>query len=269
MLSRLIGQIQLNNEKLKHDLNILENAPKSDAYKEYAIGEWTTTMLYNKTGLADDGYSVEYEGSAIPTEIGNNLPYLGKIISEIFVMKHLKSVRDFRARNGLIIPHVDYREFKRGFTRIHIPIQTDDNCFNSEEETVYHMKKGEIWILEGRKPHSGGSLSGLSRSHLVLDFDPDIAISDLFKNKKIFNENIQPTLINRPPLSAQDSQAIFNLKHLINSDNYMDTVAMLTKIHFRKKVSCAAIYDWLDSITAPFSELAARSRVMRLQLLGS
>ncbi|GAL10893.1 hypothetical protein JCM19233_1878 [Vibrio astriarenae] len=46
----------------------------------------------------------------------------------------------------MILPHKDYLEFEKGFTRVHVVLDIDETCFNSENDTVYQMKAGEVWF---------------------------------------------------------------------------------------------------------------------------
>jgi hypothetical protein len=72
------------------------------------------------------------------------------------------------------------------------------------------MNVGGIYFLDGREAHSGGNLSASeTRVHLVLDFDPDIPVVDLFQSpvKSMVNEPMP--WISRPALPA------VNLDHML------------------------------------------------------
>jgi hypothetical protein len=71
-----------------------------------------------------------------------------------------------------IVPHVD----TVGFTlvlcrRIHIPIQTNENCFFTVGGDKRNLKLGEIWeINNDKKEHSVDNLGETDRIHLIVDW---------------------------------------------------------------------------------------------------
>jgi hypothetical protein len=228
-------------------------------------------MLRNMAGSMSDGLSREYEGHARQTELGVQLPYINEIIDTTFQVDLIKSVRIFSASNGgFIRPHRDYLEFKEGFTRLHIPLKTDEKCFNSEEATVYHMRQGEIWMLDGRHAHSGGCFSEHKRLHLVLDFDPKVPLEDLFVNQVCYDPDAVTETIQRPPLKSKEMVAILALGEILSEVNFMDVAGLLGKIHFERDVSCAEMYDWLYVIAERSQNpaLVQRAKEMKKYFLG-
>jgi hypothetical protein len=71
-----------------------------------------------------------------------------------------------KSDNAIIVSHRDYMEFKKGFRRLHIPLRTNDRCMNSEAALVYHMNVGNIYFLDGREAHAGGSLASGERAYI-------------------------------------------------------------------------------------------------------
>ncbi len=249
MYSKILGSIEFNEERLNSEIDQINKFRFSSAYKNYSVGEWKTCLLWNKTGRSNDGISVEYSGSAQPTEFGEKLEYINSTINGIFNMKTCKSVRIFAARgNSLIIPHRDYLEFKDGFHRIHIPLQTDSHSFMSERDSVFAIRQGEIWFIDGNQVHSGGSFSNKLRLNLVFDFSTETSIVDIFKDQKIYNENLEIKLVQRPELSDEKLSSILNLSFIIDHNNIRDIIAILAKIHFFFNVSSELMYDWLIEI---------------------
>ena len=73
------------------------------------------------------------------------------------------------------------------------------------------MKVGGIYFLDGRHAHAGGNLGhGEIRCHLVLDFDPDIPVEDLFFFPEHDLSTDEMEFVQRPELGA------FNLEKLID-----------------------------------------------------
>ncbi len=244
MSSKLLGYMVLDVEAVASEIPHILNGHWTNAYEEYALGHWTSIMLWNRTGRAIDGFSQEYDGCARPTEVGRPLEYLNSRIEQTFAVRHIKSVRVFRAKSGgFIIPHVDYMEFKSGFHRLHVPLQTSPGCFNSERSFVYHMRRSEIWWLDGTLPHSGGCLSAGDRLHLVLDFDPSIDLSEIIVDPHARVPRSKPLMIERPDLTIEEAKALLNLYQVISPNNFADVVSMLAKVHFERRVAAEAMYQ--------------------------
>lgn len=218
-------------------------------YAEYALGSWTALMLWNASGKVDDAVSREYQGHAIPTEAAEHTPLINEIICANFNTSHLKSARLFRAsNNGLIIPHRDYMEFHRGFNRVHVPLVTDEGAFNSEHDTVYRMRTGEIWYVDGNQVHSGGTSSIQARIHLALDFDPAVPF-EVVLEQKIVGAAPSPLLVERPQLDSRWLEdLITSLSQCADRSTWSSIVGVLGRVHIRQKTSCANLYPWLMEV---------------------
>jgi hypothetical protein len=266
-----IGRVRLDKERLNQDIATIETFQMNPAYSEYAKGEWTTCMLFNKSGDLNDGLSEEYDGSAIMTEYGSRVPYLCEMICDLFKIEHLKSARIFSAQNGFIIPHVDYLEFKRGFTRIHVVLRTNDHSLNSEGSTVYHMQEGEIWFLDGRVTHSGGSFANERRLHLVLDFNPEIPIKDLFRDPANHRPGLTPCIIKREPFgNSERNSLIVSLSGILSEINYDTVFEVVAKLHFNREMDCAETYDMMIDIARQSGkqQLLEKARSAKQYFLG-
>jgi hypothetical protein len=272
MHSHPVGRVAFDSERLAGDIEVIEGFQMSGAYSEYAKGEWNTCMLLNETGDKDDGLSAEYEGHAVPTEYGLRVPYLNEVIRGLFKLEHLKSARIFSARRGFIIPHRDYLEFKKGFTRIHVVLRTNDRAMNSEGSTVYRMREGEIWFLDGRYAHSGGSFADERRLHMVLDFDPEVPIKDLFNNPADYRPGLTPCLVQRQAISEQERESLVaSLGGFLTDLNYDSVFEFVAKLHFDRVMDCAATYDVMREIASRSGDprLAERAEAEKRYFLGN
>jgi len=267
-----VGIIEFDEVLLKADNAIIAGFPINPAYSEYAYGKWGTRMVYNGSGNKDDGLSVEYQGHAQLTEYGQQLRYLPPLIGDLFEIEHLKSARIFSASDGgFIVPHRDYLEFKHGFRRLHIPLQTYDYCLNSEADIVYHMECGEIWFLDGTIPHSGGCFGPGQRLHLVLDFDPGVPMPDLFKDHSRFMSIREPTPIPRRLMTNEELQSLLSLGSVMTECNFQDFMYLVAKLHFDRHLSCASTYDLLAEIAvrSGHGRLVARALELKRYFLGT
>jgi hypothetical protein len=67
--------------------------------------------------------------------------------------------------------HVDAAEGFKAFSRVHVPLQTNENCFFEVDREVIQMKAGEVWeINNSEKAHSVLNLGDTDRIHLLLDW---------------------------------------------------------------------------------------------------
>jgi hypothetical protein len=71
-----------------------------------------------------------------------------------------------------IRPHIDTVGFSLVICRrIHIPIQTNKNCFFTVGDDRRNLKIGELWeINNDKKNHSVENLGKIDRIHLIVDW---------------------------------------------------------------------------------------------------
>jgi hypothetical protein len=106
------------------------------------------------------------ELSKIEDEIKINTNESGKIMRALLVkLTAGKSIR----------PHVDSVGFSLVLCRrIHIPIQTNDDCFFTVGNDKRNLKLGELWeINNDKKQHSVDNLGDTDRIHLIVDWIED------------------------------------------------------------------------------------------------
>ena len=124
-------------------------------------------MLWNKSGDVEDNFLLDYDHPAQRTAYGAQMPYLVEVLRQTFDLKQLRFARLAKLTPGsVLVPHRDYLELKHDLTRVHIPLATDSACFSSEENTVYQMRRGEIWYMDATQVHSAASFSRKPRTHL-------------------------------------------------------------------------------------------------------
>ena len=67
--------------------------------------------------------------------------------------------------------HVDTGKTLVDCRRIHIPLQTNENCFFTVGEEKKNLKLGEIWeINNDKKKHSVDNFGDNDRIHLIVDW---------------------------------------------------------------------------------------------------
>jgi hypothetical protein len=226
------------------------------------VGSWTYYALWQ------DEHSA---GETPDPAVRRGLAYIDEVIEQVFRTELVRRVWVFAAkRGGYIRPHRDWHGAEPAFTRFHIPIQTNDRCFNSEDDVVYHMDKGEIWFIDGSRPHSGGCFSEAARLHLAVDFVPGVEPSQLFRDRRVNQSSALPRAIDRPPFTTAQLSSIHRLAAIVTDVNLMVLLDLLGTIHFEKQVSCAAVYDWLIEIArrAGNPDLMRRAEEIRKAYIG-
>lgn len=249
MKSKILAKLDIDNNKVMHDLSLVEKSGFDSVYKEYAFGIWHTKMLWNNTGSDESRLSQEYAGHAQKNSIGKQTRYLNSLIESNFKLAQLKSVRIFRSQNGgLILPHIDYLEFKSGFKRIHLVLSSDATCLNSENNTVYNMQPGELWFLDGREVHSALSASWSGKACLVLDFSNDANLEEIFCEGNQFSfRNLVPKIVNdRTKWSDDAHQAFIQLAATANMQTIKGMIGLACNFHFYHRLSCIEMFQLTD-----------------------
>lgn len=250
MKSTIIGTLPLDPDRLAVEVEHIRQLHMQSTYSEFAFGRWESCVLANRTGDVRDAAIYAYEGPAVSTAHGRDLPYLMSIIEDCFDTTRLKWARLFAVKNGVLISHRDYLELPPGFVRLNVSLATDRTCLHSEEDTVFHMRVGEIWNLHVSAVHSGCSLSEFHRILLVMDFDlKDRPIEGLLDPSVRLREPVEPLLIERPPLESEQLEALHSLSSIVNETNTRDVLQLLSKIHFYRQAGSQSCHDWFCEIT--------------------
>jgi hypothetical protein len=258
--TRCLGTVGVDESRLEREVEsilALELHPCDDA-----VGDWRLRTLWKSYGAA-----------AEPAEAATRraLPYLDELIARAFRTEHITLVRVFTAsRGGFIRPHRDWTGAARVFTRFHVPLRTNDRAFNSEDDVVFHMRVGEIWFLDGARPHSGGCFADAPRVHLVIDFDPEVPVEALFAPGVTRCER-EPSPVGRAPLTDDDLAAIRDLSAVATDANSGAILNLLGALHFERHTSCSAAYERLIEIAraADSAQLLERAERLRDAYLGS
>ncbi|MEU7555855.1 aspartyl/asparaginyl beta-hydroxylase domain-containing protein [Streptomyces sp. NPDC044571] len=252
MGSHRIAALELDEERLAADLTVSEGFAYNDSYADFvSTGLLRSTMLWNGTGTLDESALGDYEGTARPTPHGLALPYISELIATLFRTEHMKFARFMRLAPGSVyVPHRDFLELKEDMLRIHLPVQTDDNVYASEENTVFRMRRGELWRLDATRTHSVGSFSEADRVHIICDFTAEhveqVLAVDVTPDPDIPEANIAA----RPPLRDAGRQALIGLGGVLDARNYQDIQTLLIKQHFLTDVSGDEVFTLLKEIAA-------------------
>ena len=253
MHSRIVGTVNLDDALLEKEMAaIVQLGNVKEEYSEYRFGTWKNYILWNGTGHQEDSVFRGVQGGAMQTELGKRFEYINSIIEESLYTDKVKMVRANLLQDALLIPHRDYVEFKKDskrLVRLHIPLQTNPQSLHSENGDVFHMRKGEIWLLSVDRVHSACNPSEVPRISIVVDFCLDGApLESLLRHPPVSGSNFIPMMIKRDPIDENFLQSIDSLKHVVTRVNYKDIVMFLSRVHFYKDVDSCLFFDWLIEI---------------------
>ncbi|MER9606953.1 aspartyl/asparaginyl beta-hydroxylase domain-containing protein [Mesorhizobium sp. M0243] len=248
METQILGTVELNKARLAADLATLENTKFSSAYSDFACGRWESCVLRNHSGLQEEDTLVTHHARAVATPLGHSLPYLDELMTTHFDAEAIRYARIIRiSENACVIPHRDYLELDAKFVRLHLPLQTNVKCNNTELDKIYHMRSGEIWFLDASIPHSAGCFSSTPRLHLMVDFEgtrhPDAVVRNV--EQPLVRDEMVDT---REEWTDEAFKRILGLSEIISEANYREIVSILAKLHFFYKVDCQAMYAWLKEL---------------------
>jgi hypothetical protein len=244
MRTHFVADTPIDDARLAKDLDLCNSFPWSEAHSDYVSGgAYKSCMLWTLGGEAGDGVVTKYDHRqpGAFTQYGNQLPYLRELISTVVDLDRLNFVRLAKVQNSVIIPHRDLLELgdlpddTRNAHRAHIPLVTNEDCFFNERNTVYRMRKGEIWFLDATEIHSVAVLSAEERIHLMLDFvnapsaKPLVTIPGRSADAGI----PQDRTVARPPLSDADRAALVQLAGVMTMETVDDVFSIVIKKHYR------------------------------------
>jgi Aspartyl/Asparaginyl beta-hydroxylase/L-proline 3-hydroxylase, C-terminal len=276
MRTHYVATVPLDNDRLAEDLDQADSFAWSEAYSDYVFGgAWKSCMLWSRGGENGDGVVTNYDHDKPPafTPYADRLPYLRELITSVADLDRLNFVRLAKVRNSVIIPHRDLLELSgladetRNAHRMHIPLVTNEECFFSEDNTVFRMGRGEVWFLDASQIHSVAVLSDVARIHLMLDFvdvpspKPLITIAGADPDGAIPEERT----VRRPPLPEADRRRLLGLAEVLAMNTFNEVFSIVIKKHYRYDGGEDFVWDTMIAIARESGdpELLAHARELR------
>jgi hypothetical protein len=242
--TRRLAQLTIDPACLRDDLARSDRFRFSDAYSEFTCGSWKGSALCNGSGDIYDTRIKDYEGPFQITEHGRQMPYVLELIEQYFRTADLRFVRLGRITPGsVMVPHRDYLELKHELVRIHVPLHTSDDCYSSENETIYQMRLGDAWFIDATQAHSAVSFFTEDRTHLILDFAAETLEGTLRFAPDPQSEDFDGAAVPRQPLTCSQRDALLGLAGVISPRNYRDVLALIIKQYFVSEISVPDIFD--------------------------
>ena len=244
MHTQILGQLPIDQTRLQQDIESSTEFRFREPYSEFLCGKpWKSCTVWAAGKEAGDGVIAHYDTSRSAgfTEYGGQLPYLRELIEQWFAIEHLMLGRLAIMSDSVLIPHRDYVELGdtpaegRAAHRLHVCLVTSEDCCFTEENLVYRMRPGEVWYLDVTRVHSAAVLSGIQRTHLILDFTDPGHPSDLvrFPIKEAPGVPAR-SMCPREPLDDQERANLLALAAVVNDDNLRDVFSIVLKKHYRR-----------------------------------
>lgn len=247
MRSHVLARVDLDQERLSHDLRYLADTPRiEEEYDEFSSGYWKNISLRNASGEDDDTAYRDLTGAAAPTRNSRNTPR-----------------RDF----------VELDKDNDCYFRTFMVLEDNPQAFHSDEGSVIRMRPGEIWFLDAAAVRSVVNFSARSRQSICVDFAFEGSSFDesaIFADKSVYNRDLGIERPTRKPFTAQRREALLALCNVIDRDNFTDVLFLLSKVHYRYDVAAGDTDEWLIDICrkSPHPELVGKAEQLRLYMIG-
>ncbi|MFF0737886.1 aspartyl/asparaginyl beta-hydroxylase domain-containing protein [Streptomyces chartreusis] len=277
MRTQYVSTIPLDGPRLAKDLEQSSTFRYSEAYSNYLIGgPWKSAVLWSAGGDSGDGLltNYAYDQEFAFTEYGKQLPYLQELITTVADLSRLNFVRLAVFSKSVIVPHRDFLELgeipddARSAHRLHIPLVTNDECFFSEDNTVYRMRTGEVWYFDAAQVHSVASFSSEPRIHLIFDFverpgaGPLVTLDD---RREEGGGIPADRTVRRPPLPNADRTNLLRLADVLTMDNFGEIFSIVVKTHFRYDGGEQFAWDTMTAIARGSKDPAVLEHTLELR----
>ncbi|MFE7644175.1 putative nonproteinogenic amino acid hydroxylase [Streptomyces phaeoluteigriseus] len=241
--SRRLAVLPIDSYDLDSELSVVDRHEYGGEYDTFTFGSWSSHVLANGSGADSDTAFRPHDGRLTLTELGKQLPGIMSLVTEHFPLDRLQWVRVFSLRDGIISPHVDFLEFAEAGTRLQIPLRTSEESLHSENDIVYHLRRGEVWKIHATDPHSALSTAETPRLSLCLDFsdaEEPIAIRDDIPA----TEPVR--IMERPEITEAELEELLASGRDLTPATMRSRFRRFAALHFERRAHAAAAFDWFE-----------------------
>lgn len=263
--SRRLAVLPIDRYDLGDELDLVDKTGVDSQYDAFTLGEWKAYVLANGSGADSDTAFRPHDQGLSLTELGTRLPTVMRLVTTHFKTENLQWVRIFGLREGILAPHVDFLEFDKPGVRIQVPLRTGPQSLHSENDLVYHLRRGEVWSIHTTDPHSARSFDGPARLSLCLDFD-----ADGFDPAADILGDVPATadvhIVTRPALPRAEVDALIaETAATVNRDNMRELFRRFAEVHFVRQAHATDTFDWFIEACRASQDpsLAERARAFR------
>ncbi|CAJ61202.1 MULTISPECIES: putative nonproteinogenic amino acid hydroxylase [Frankia] len=252
--SQRLATLPIDSYDLDSELSIVDQHNYQGEYDAFTFGTWSAHALANGSGAEYDLSFRPHSDRLTRTELGSRLPGIMALVTDHFPLDRLQWVRIFSLRDGIIAPHVDFLEFARPGTRLQIPLRTTAESLHSENDVVYHLRRGEVWQIHTTDPHSALSAAGAPRLSLCLDFagsDEPVKIrGDVPATEPIH-------IVDRPAPTETELEELLTCGNALATGSMRHDFRRFAALHFARRAHAAAAFDWFEQAAARTGDPAA------------
>lgn len=241
--SQRLAVLPIDWYDLDSELAVLDRHEYEGEWDTFTFGSWSAHVVANGSGADSDTAFRPHGDSLTRTELGKQLPGIMSLVAEHFFLDRLQWVRIFRVRDGIIVPHVDFLEFAEPGTRLQIPLRTSEESLHSENDVVYHLRRGEVWKIQSTDPHSARTTGETGRLSLVLDFaagEEPVKI----RNDIPMTEPIR--VIERPEPTEAELDELMDSGRNWTAATMPPAFRRFAEFHFDRHAHAAAAFDWYE-----------------------
>lgn len=257
--SQRLAVLPIDSYDLASEFSVVDDHEYGGEYDAFTFGSWSSHVLANGSGADSDTSFRPHGGRMALTELGKQLPGIMSLVTEHFPLDRLQWVRIFRAQDAILAPHVDFLEWAEPGTRLQIPLRTSEDNLHSENDIVYHLRRGEVWKIHTTDPHSTRSSAETARLSLCLDFsgaDEPIAI------RKEIPATEPIRLIERPEATDVELKELLGVGNDFSPETMRSEFRRFVEFHFERRSHAAATYDWYEEAArlTGNADMAAKAR---------
>ncbi len=239
--SQRLAVLPMDSYDLESELAVVDHHDYPGEYDALTFGSWSCHVLANGSG-ADSDLAFRPHGDELAlTELGKRLPAVMSVVTDHFSLDRLQWVRIFALHDGGIVPHVDFLEFEEPGTRLQVPLRTSEESLHSENNIVYHLRRGEVWKIHTTDPHSAGSTSAISRLNLVLDYagseKPVEIRGDIPATEPV-------RIMDRPEPTEEEREELLDSCRRLTAATMRPAFRRFVETHFSRHLHAREVFDW-------------------------
>ncbi|MER7173077.1 putative nonproteinogenic amino acid hydroxylase [Streptomyces mesophilus] len=239
--SQRLAVLPIDSYDLDEELALVDRHEYGGQYDVFTFGSWSSHVLANASGAESDVTFRPHEGTLALTELGEQLPNIMTLVTTHFPLERLQWVRIFALREGIIAPHVDFLEWAKPGLRVQVPLRTSEESLHSENDTLYHIRRGEVWKIHSTDPHSARSTSAQARLSLCLDFSDEDVPLDIRGTVPATRE---VRVVEPPEPSDAELEELIASGETFTAQNLHARFRPFAELHFERKAHATAAFDW-------------------------
>ncbi|MCM2390472.1 putative nonproteinogenic amino acid hydroxylase [Streptomyces albipurpureus] len=239
--SQRLAVLPIDSYQLDSELSIVDHHEYKGEYDALTFGAWSCHVLANGSGTDSDITFRPHGDRLTVTELGRQLPNTMSLVTDHFSLDRLQWVRIFSLRDGGMAPHVDFLEFEEPGTRLQVPLRTSEESVHSENDIVYHARRGEVWKIHTTDPHSVGSTSGTARLSLCLDFS-DAEEPVAIRGDVPMTDPVR--IMERPEPTEVELEELLDSCRQLTPATMRSGFRRFAEFHFKRHVHAREMFDW-------------------------